>query len=395
VLAISGRLSNAVRLTLLVCTLAPLSPVSHAESARAAGTDAAALPDNEKSRATVIGAARRPEPTYSVQVGLDGEIFPVFANFASLQKPQERNWGTVVVRISNPTDAPLRSRVSVKVRGWSDEEIQIAEMGAGEVRTYLFAPTFLPRLYSNREIMAATVAVTATDFGGRLTFATTMPARIRSVDDMYWGSGFKYARFIASWVTPHDTGVEQMLSRAKEFMPGRRLPGYEAWKTPDQQRESTYVQARAIYRAVQNKGVSYVKSSITFGGHNSVSERVRMPYESLRHVSANCIDGVVMFASLFENLGMDPIVVLVPGHAYVGVRTAQTGDRYLYLDTALTGRATFEAALQSAETGMARTNPRDITRIPLNEARTAGIYPMPGPDGEIAPKGLAATTRLR
>ena len=58
-----------------------------------------------------------------------------------------------------------------------------------------------------------------------------------------------------------------------------------------------------------------------------------------------------------ENLGMDPVVVLVPGHAYVGVRTAPTGDRYLYLDTALTGRATFEAAVQSAETGMARTIP--------------------------------------
>ena len=145
-LAISGRLSNAVRLTLLVCTLATLSSAAYAASARAAGSDAATSPDTEKSRATVMGAARRPEPTYSVQVGLEGEIFPVFANFASLQKPQERNWGTVMVRITNPTDAPLRSRVSVKVRGWSDEEIQIAEMGAGEVRTYLFAPTFLPRL---------------------------------------------------------------------------------------------------------------------------------------------------------------------------------------------------------------------------------------------------------
>jgi hypothetical protein len=358
-----------------------------------AGSGNAVTPDIEKSHPRV-NANRHPEPTYSVQVGLDNEIFPAFANFASLQKPQERTWGTVVVKIANSTDTPLRNRIFVTVRGWSDEEIQLAEMAAGDERTYLFAPAFLPRLYNNREIAAATVAIRVTDLAGRVLFATTAPARIRSVDDMYWGAGFKYARFIASWITPHNPEVEQLLSRAKEFMPGRRLPGYEPWKTADQQRESTTVQARAIYRALQEKGVSYVKSSITFGGHGAVSERVRMPYESLERASANCIDGVVMFASLFENLGMDAVVVLVPGHAYIAVRSSQGSDKYLYIDTSLTGRATFETAVQTAEQGMARTSPRDITRIPVADSRSAGIYPMPEPDTEIGLKNFTAATRL-
>jgi len=194
---------------------------------------------------------------------------------------------------------------------------------------------------------------------------------------MYWGTQFRYAPFIASWVTPHDANVEVLLSRAKEWMPGRRLPGYEPWKSTVLQEKSTYVQAKAIYKALQKAGVSYVKSSITFGGNPNISQRVRMPRESLSQSSANCIDGAVMYASLFENLGMDPVVVLVPGHAYVGVRVARGSQRYLFVDTSLTGRSTFEAAVAAADKGLAKFGPSQITRIPIDSARDAGIYPMP------------------
>jgi hypothetical protein len=168
-----------------------------------------------------------------------------------------------------------------------------------------------------------------------------------------------------------------MLSRAKEFMPGRRLPGYEPWKNTAAQVHSTYEQARAIYRALQEHGISYVKSSTTFGQHLDVSERVRFPGESLRRISANCIDGVVMYAALFENLGMDPIVVLVPGHAYVGVREAQHSENYLYIETSITGRANFETAVLTASRGLGKYRPDQIRRIPIAQSRQEGIYPMP------------------
>jgi len=84
-----------------------------------------------------------------------------------------------------------------------------------------------------------------------------------------------------------------------------------------------------------------------------------------------------MFASMFENLAMDPIVMLVPGHAYVGVRVAKGSERYLFIDAAMMGRSTFESAVQSAQTGLGRHTTAQITRIPIDEAREAGIYPMP------------------
>jgi hypothetical protein len=339
----------------------------------------AAAPAVDTGKAAVSPAlpARAPQPTYRIKVGLDGEVYPVFANYASLQRPDDRNWGAVDITIANSTAASLENHIAVTILGWSDEEIQTVDVDAGAVRTFYFAPTFYPRLYGNREITAATALVTVKDAHGKLLFHRTVPVRLRSADDIYWGPKFEYAPFIASWVTPHDPLVEKVLSRAKEFAPGRRLPGYMEGENPAQQALSTYVQAQAIYRALQVMGVSYVKSSMTFGRNTDVSERVRMPRESLRQISANCIDGAVMYASLFENLGMEPEIVLVPRHAYIGVRLSPNSRKYLFIETALTGRATFQRAVQAAQAGMKRYGPAQVVRIPIAEAREVGIYPMP------------------
>ena len=320
---------------------------------------------------------RQQEATYKIQAGMDGEIYPVFANYASLLNQSQRSFGVVAVTITNPGTTAFRRRVAVMVNGWSDEEIQVAEVPAGSAKTLLFAPSFLPRFYRNLEIVAATVRVSVTDMVGKSVYESTAPVHLRSAEDILWGSKFKYAPFIASWVTPHSPAVEEVLAEAKSYTPDQRLPGYENWKSPAEQEAETYIEAKAIFTALKRMGLSYVKSSLTLGGHKSMSERVRMPSVSLRQSSANCIDAVVMYASLFENLGMAPSVIIVPGHAYVGVRVANTSSKFLFIDAALTGRASFEVAVASARSGMNRNAPASRTEVMVEEARSAGIYPMP------------------
>lgn len=340
------------------------------------------LADTNTAREQHVTITHGTEPTYDISAGIDGEIFPALANYASLQGPKERPFGTFTVTVTNSSDSALSARISVQVPGWSDLEMRNVNVNAGDVKKLFFAPTFLPRLYGNHEIAAATAVIRVTNGTGQLIHSETVPVRLRSVDDMYWGMDFKFAPFIASWVTPHDPEVEAVLSRAKEFMPGRRLPGYEAWKSPEQQRAATFAQAKAIYRALQQTGVSYVKSSLTLGRNSDISERVRMPGQAILGSSANCIDGVVTYASLFENLGMDAEVVLVPGHAYIAVRDAEGSNSYLYIETAITGRAPFESAIKAATNGIAKYPEKDVIRIRIEQAREAGIYPMPLPTGD-------------
>jgi hypothetical protein len=320
---------------------------------------------------------RQPTSPYKIQAGIDGEIYPVFANYASLQRQGDRTFGVVSVTVSNTSAEPMLRRVTVSIPGWSDNEIQTVELAPETTRTMVFAPAFLPRLYQNHEITAATAHVTITDTVSNSSYETTLPVRLRSAEDMFWGNGFKYAPFIASWVTPHDRQVENVLARAKSFTADHRLPGYENWKTAAQQELETYREAKAIFTALQRMGLSYVKSSGTLGDHKGVSERIRMPRISLSQDSANCIDSAVMYASLFENLGMDASIVIVPGHAYAGVRVAEGSSRFLLIDVALTGRSTFEAAVASAQNGMANHAPSAITQVMVEKARSSGIYPMP------------------
>src|SRR4051794_39551760 len=65
--------------------------------------------------ASVPVATPHPAPrivaTYKISVGLEGEVFPAFANYASLQRPEDRRWGTIGVTITNSTGAPLRNRL--------------------------------------------------------------------------------------------------------------------------------------------------------------------------------------------------------------------------------------------------------------------------------------------
>ena len=102
----------------------------------------------------------KPATFYKIQAGIEGEIYPVFANYASLFSPDQRSVATVTVTITNPGKENLRQRVAVTVVGWSDEEIQLSDVAPGGQRSLSFAPTFLPRFYDNREIIAATVHVT-------------------------------------------------------------------------------------------------------------------------------------------------------------------------------------------------------------------------------------------
>src|SRR5262249_48275350 len=113
--------------------------------------------DNNTDRGalTLPHQTQSPLPDYKIQAGMEGEIYPVFANYGSLQKQTERTFGAVSVTVSNLGDSFLRQRVAVKIVVWSDEEIQIAELAPAAAHPYLFAPDYLPRFSKNHQMCAA------------------------------------------------------------------------------------------------------------------------------------------------------------------------------------------------------------------------------------------------
>jgi hypothetical protein len=173
-----SRTKSAICAALLVSL-----PLSLRSFAGDAGTDRGDL--------RPLAPIRQPLLSYKIQAGIDGEIYPVFANYASLQRQGDRTFGVVSVTLSNTSQEQMSRRINVKIPGWSDQEIQTVAVDPGATRTVVFAPAFLPRLYQNHEITAATAQVTITDPASNSSYETTVPVRLRSAEDMFWGNGFK------------------------------------------------------------------------------------------------------------------------------------------------------------------------------------------------------------
>lgn len=118
------------------------------------------------------------------------------------------------------------------------------------------------------------------------------------------------------------------------------------------------------------------------------SQRVRPPSTSWRERRASCIDGSVLIASVLERIGLQPLIVLVPGHAFVGFR-ARAGAAASFLETTLLGAtparttSSFPAALAAGRSRWRRAAARldgrhapDYALLDIGRARAYGIIPI-------------------
>lgn len=88
------------------------------------------------------------------------------------------------------------------------------------------------------------------------------------------------------------------------------------------------------------------------------------------------MDVSVAFASAMENLGLQPIVVIVPGHAFVGVRLGPGALDVLYLDLTVLPHGSFESAEARARQWLRKTSRNDLLVVDVAAARVLGIYPL-------------------
>jgi hypothetical protein len=135
-----------------------------------------------------------------------------------------------------------------------------------------------------------------------------------------------------------------------------------------------------VFAALRRSGISYVSSIYTFGNYPDEAQRIRLPRETLALRNANCIDVSVAFASAMENLDMQPVIVIVPGHAFTGIRLGPGSTHILYLDLTVLPTGSFKAAAARAQQWMKKVDPKDVLVVDIGAARALGIYPLPLPE---------------
>ncbi|HKW67355.1 MAG TPA: hypothetical protein VJP04_08715 [Terriglobales bacterium] len=314
--------------------------------------------------------------SYKLDLPGRGEIFPALTAGRAADY-----WPVAVLTISNASDRPVAQTVDAQIPGWSEPAQHSLILGPHSTHNLQISPELLPQAFANQEFRRATLEVRVSSPQGPEHYFQQRPVFLHSAYDLYWGKSFSNAQFIARWVTPHDPAVLRLVAEARRYVRNGRMPGYGNKLNVEPE---VRAQAAAIFQALKHSGVSYVTSIYTFGDFSSAAQRIRLPQETLTLDTANCIDVSVAFASGVENLGMDPAIVIVPGHAFAGVRLGPEAQDWLYLDLTVLPRGTFQQALARAEHWLKKTPPSQVLMVDVAAARALRIYPIPSLEQNIA-----------
>ena len=119
---------------------------------------------------------------------------------------------------------------------------------------------------------------------------------------------------LAAYVIPHCDVVRRLQADAAAILgQGTRDPSLNGYQGD---KERVAFICRAIYTAIQKKYLTYATSPADFG---LPGQKLRLPNEIMKYKLATCMDSTLLFAAVAEACGLNPVVVLIHGHAFVGV----------------------------------------------------------------------------
>ena len=172
---------------------------------------------------------------------------------------------------------------------------------------------------------------------------------LRSINDcprmIVDGKSVTDVRFMfAAYVNEQHPFVEKVLREALDEGIVDSFSGYQSGKAED-----VYGQVYALWKALSKRDVRYSNITATAAASEKVhSQHVRLIDESINNAQANCVDGSVLFASLLRKVGIEPYLVLIPGHCYVAFQADKHGKNIAALETTLIG-ASLEGAAKEVD----------------------------------------------
>jgi len=347
-----------------------------------------------RPRAGALSGTRAAMPGGGSMLGADTTGLDVTATVRMRQIP------TSLVHLLDPQTTPLlsctvanrrerkaRIKITTRVEGFSADAIDSFEMEAQSARKHTQLPVFfLDRLAAVSETRAASVYLRVEDLDGAIeheqTYRVVLLPRTTAYLEVPDGAGgsMDLTRYLGAWVTPNAPEIMALVREAAALAPGGSIVGYQA-PTEEDLPAVVEAQVAAIYRALQARKLTYVNSVIAFSlAGEAFVQRIRLPREALATGSANCIDGVVLMASALEAASLNPAIVLIPGHAFLGYERIAYSGQWEFVETTMLGSAPFDEAQRvgraTAESFLSRGSSR-LTILSIPKLRTEhAVFPM-------------------
>lgn len=129
-----------------------------------------------------------------------------------------------------------------------------------------------------------------------------------------WPGTGVYPEVTAAFVTPNHPKVSQVIRRASEILGSwTGESALNEYQTKDPNRVK--MQMAAVFEAVAELGIAYCSVPASF---EKDGQRVRLAGEVMGNKLANCLDISLFYSSCLEAIGLNPLVVIMKGHAFAG-----------------------------------------------------------------------------
>jgi hypothetical protein len=293
----------------------------------------------------------------------------------------------VIVTVTNQNDVPVKVMVESEITDYTTKSIDTVDLQAGETAEVRQNPRLIPEVIDelNVEKLAQFhIRVVALQDGEeKPLLEETGETVIFARRDFPWAiSGFtddEVFNLVAAMVMPNDPSVEELIRQAADYTDsGMMWAGYGDHIDDDD--GGVWDRLQAIWRAEQDYDLAYINTWVSFAPGDV--QRIRLPSEVLEQRSGNCIELAILYASAAEALDLEAALILIPGHAFVGIRTDQRNANYYFIETTMIGDATFSDAVDSAESLFADTLPHLEADEPgygwtkIWDAREQGVLPL-------------------
>lgn len=214
--------------------------------------------------------------------------------------------------------------------------------------------------------------VVAAELNGKEIGQRVRTFSVRSINECllgYVSNGKKYhdtGIFFAAYVNEDHPMIDQILREALNTRIVTRFLGYQA------NAAGVDKQVYALWNVLQRRKFQYSSVANTSLSSNVVfSQRVRTFDDALNSSQINCVDGSVLIASLLRAINMEPILVRVPGHMFVGYYTDSKRTNMNFLETTMIGDANLDDFFpdEQLDSTMVGKSQNQMSRITFDKSK--------------------------
>lgn len=191
----------------------------------------------------------------------------------------------------------------------------------------------LPR--SLRERVKSTVYVKVT-CDGRVAHESTHRVTLIPVDE--WLDDTTNNPWLPSFVLPRDPAILKIVAAARRYLVGITddpSAGFDGYQSIDDEADDRSAgvdaQVKAIWTALVNEyQLQYINPPPAYSTRN---QRLRTPSDIVESNSGTCIDLALLLASCLEYIDVNPVLVLLEGHAFAGYwRSPEAYDSFVTVE---------------------------------------------------------------